>query len=234
MGTKGSLFVVATPIGNLQDITLRALEILKAVDLVVAEDTRKAMSLLTHYGIKKNVISLHRHSPSRRIEEIVKNLKEGKTVALVSEAGTPGISDPGAELVKRCGEEGIKTIPIPGASALTAALSVSGFSTQSFLFFSFPSRKRSKRRKMLQTLKDYPYTIAFFESPHRILETLEDIREILGERKMVLCRELTKLYEEVIRGTVGEILQQLKGREIRGEFTIILEGNTPPRKDADT
>lgn len=226
MSKKGNLFVVATPIGNLQDITLRALETLKAVDLVVAEDTRKALSLLNHYGIKKPVVSLHRHSPARRIEEIVEKLREGKDVALISEAGTPGISDPGAELVARCGEEGIRTIPIPGASAVTSALSISGFPVQSFLFFAFPSRKRSKRRKMLQQIKDYPHTLVFFESPYRILETLEDIMEILGDRKMVLCRELTKIYEEIIRGKVSEVLENLRGREIRGEFTIVLEGKT--------
>lgn len=225
MSEKGSLFVVATPIGNLRDITLRALEVLKEVDLVVAEDTRKTLSLLNHYGIKKPIVSLHRHSPSKRIKELVEKLKEGKDIALVSEAGTPGVSDPGAELVWRCAREEIKTIPIPGASALTAALSISGFVTQSFFFFSFPSRKRSKRRKMLQQIKDYPYTLVFFESPHRILETLEDIKEIVGDRNIVLCRELTKVYEEIIRGSVSEVIQKLEGREIKGEFTIVLEGH---------
>ncbi len=224
MAKRGNLFVVATPIGNLQDITLRALEVLKEVDLVVAEDTRKAMSLLSYYGIRRPLISLHRHTPTKRIEEIVERLKGGEDVALICEAGTPGISDPGADLVKRCGEEGIKILPIPGPSALTAALSISGFPAQNFFFFSFPSRKRSKRRKMLQQIKDYPYTLVFFESPHRILETLEDIREIMGDRKMVLCRELTKLYEETLRGTVSEVLKELRGKDIKGEFTIVLEG----------
>lgn len=224
MAEKGNLFVVATPIGNLQDITLRALEVLKEVDLVVAEDTRKAMSLLSYYGIRKPVISLHRHSPPKRIVEIVDRLKQGENVALISEAGTPGLSDPGEELVWCCGEEGIKTIPIPGASALTSALSISGLPAQNFFFFSFPSRKRSKRRKMLQQIKEYPYTLVFFESPHRVLETLEDIEEIIGDRRIVICRELTKIYEEILRGKVSEVLKELRKREIKGEITIVLEG----------
>lgn len=230
MSKKGNLFVVATPIGNLKDITLRALEVLKEVDLVVAEDTRKAKSLLSHYGISKRVLSLHRHSQARRIEEIVAKLKEGKDIALISEAGTPGISDPGEELVKRCGEEGIKTLPVPGVSALTSALSVSGFPTQSFLFLSFPSRKRSKRRKMLQQVKDYPYTLVLFESPHRILATLEDIQEIMGNRRIVICRELTKIHEEILRGKVSEVLEELRRREIKGEFTLVLEGRFPSKE----
>ncbi|MBC7327090.1 16S rRNA (cytidine(1402)-2'-O)-methyltransferase [bacterium] len=229
MGKKGTLFVVATPIGNLQDITLRALDVLKSVDLVVAEDTRKALALLSHYNIRKPVLSLHRHSPGRRIEEIVRELKGGKKIALISEAGTPGISDPGEELVRRCGEEGIDTVPIPGASALTAALSISGLPTRSFLFFSFPSRKRSKRKKLLEELKEYPHTLVFFESPHRIKETLEDILEIMGDRKVVICREMTKLYEEIYRGMVSEALNWLAQKEIKGEFTVVLEGRFPSK-----
>ncbi|MGB9797062.1 MAG: 16S rRNA (cytidine(1402)-2'-O)-methyltransferase, partial [bacterium] len=171
MASRGNLFVVATPIGNLKDITLRALEVLKEVALVVAEDTRKAKGLLSHFGIRKKVISLHRYSPKSRVEEIIRWLKEGRDVALISEAGTPAISDPGEELIQRCGEEGIRTIPIPGPSALTAALSVSSLPTKIFSFFSFLPRKKSKRRKFLQEIKDYPHTLVFFEAPHRILET---------------------------------------------------------------
>ncbi len=224
---KGTLYLVATPIGNLQDITLRALEVLRKVDLVVAEDTRKAMGLLNHFGIRKRTLSFHKHSPPRRVEEIIEHLKEGKEVALISEAGTPGISDPGEEVVRRCAEEGIRTVPIPGPSALTSALSVSGFCTQRFVFEAFLPRKKGKRRKLLEKLKEEERTIVFFEAPHRVEETLADLLEIIGNRRLAICRELTKIHEEIFRGNVEEALEWARGKEIRGEITVILEGKPP-------
>lgn len=224
---KGTLYLVATPIGNLQDITLRALEVLRKVDLVVAEDTRKAMGLLNHFGIRKRTLSFHKHSPPRRVEEIVEHLKEGKEVALISEAGTPGISDPGEEVVRRCAEEGIRTVPIPGPSALTSALSVSGFCTQRFVFEAFLPRKKGKRRKLLEKLKEEERTIVFFEAPHRLEETLVDLLDIIGNRRLAICRELTKIHEEIFRGNIEEALKWARSKEIKGEITIILEGKPP-------
>lgn len=224
---KGTLYLVATPIGNLQDITLRALEVLRKVDLVVAEDTRKAMGLLNHFGIRKRTLSFHKHSPPRRVEEIIEHLKGGKEVALISEAGTPGISDPGEEVVRRCAEEGIRTVPIPGPSALTSALSVSGFCTQRFVFEAFLPRKKGKRRKLLEKLKEEERTIVFFEAPHRVEETLVDLLEIIGNRRLAICRELTKIHEEIFRGNVEEALEWARSKEIRGEITVILEGKPP-------
>lgn len=228
MASKGILFVVATPIGNLKDITLRALEVLKEVDFVIAEDTRKAKGLLSHYDIRKPVISLHRHSPKSRVEQIIRKIEKGENAALISEAGTPAISDPGEELIRCCGERNIKTIPIPGPSAITTALSVSGMPAQTFSFFSFLPRRKSKRRKFLKEIKGYPHTLVFFEAPHRIIETLEDIEEVMGDRKIVLCRELTKIHEEIFRGKVSEALRMLREKGAKGELTIVLEGCLSP------
>jgi 16S rRNA (cytidine1402-2'-O)-methyltransferase len=228
LASKGILFVVATPIGNLKDITLRALEVLKEVDFVIAEDTRKAKGLLSHYDIRKPVISLHRHSPKSRVEQIIRKIEKGENAALISEAGTPAISDPGEELIRCCGERNIKTIPIPGPSAITTALSVSGMPAQTFSFFSFLPRRKSKRRKFLKEIKGYPHTLVFFEAPHRIIETLEDIEEVMGDRKIVLCRELTKIHEEIFRGKVSEALRMLREKGAKGELTIVLEGCLSP------
>jgi len=228
LASKGILFVVATPIGNLKDITLRALEVLKEVDFIIAEDTRKAKGLLSHYDIRKPVISLHRHSPKSRVEQIIRKIEKGENAALISEAGTPAISDPGEELIRCCGERNIKTIPIPGPSAITTALSVSGMPAQTFSFFSFLPRRKSKRRKFLKEIKGYPHTLVFFEAPHRIIETLEDIEEVMGDRKIVLCRELTKIHEEIFRGKVSETLGMLREKGAKGELTIVLEGCLSP------
>jgi len=228
LASKGILFVVATPIGNLKDITLRALEVLKEVDFIIAEDTRKAKGLLSHFAIRKPVISLHRHSPKSRVEQIIRKIEKGENAALISEAGTPAISDPGEELIRCCGERSIKTIPIPGPSAITTALSVSGMPAQTFSFFSFLPRRKSKRRKFLKEIKGYPHTLVFFEAPHRIIETLEDIEEVMGDRKIVLCRELTKIHEEIFRGKVSEALRMLREKGAKGELTIVLEGCLSP------
>jgi 16S rRNA (cytidine1402-2'-O)-methyltransferase len=221
----GVLYVVSTPIGNLEDITLRALRVLKEVDLVAAEDTRRTRQLLTHYGIHKPLISYHEFNRRLREETLVEELRAGKSVALVTDAGTPGISDPGEELVKRAVQESIPLVPIPGASALAAALSVSGLPTESFLFQGFLPSKASARRKWMESVKERTETLIFYESPRRLRSFLEDAREILGDRRVVVAREMTKVYEEVLRGAITEVLKRLTA-EVKGEVTVMLEGNT--------
>ena len=226
---SGVLYVVSTPIGNLEDITLRALRVLKEVDLVAAEDTRRTRQLLTHYGIRKPLISYHEFNRRLREETLVKELQSGRNVALVTDAGTPGISDPGEELVKRAVQESIPLVPIPGASALAAALSVSGLPTESFLFQGFLPSKASARRKWMESVKERTETLLFYESPRRLRSFLEDACEILGDRRVVVAREMTKVYEEVLRGTITEVLKRLPA-EVKGEVTVMLEGNTRPQK----
>jgi 16S rRNA (cytidine1402-2'-O)-methyltransferase len=221
----GVLYVVSTPIGNLEDITLRALRVLKEVDLVAAEDTRRTRQLLTHYGIHKPLISYHEFNRRLREETLVEELRAGKSVALVTDAGTPGISDPGEDLVKRAVQESIPLVPIPGPSALAAALSVSGLPTESFLFQGFLPSKASARRKWMESVKERTETLLFYESPRRLRSFLEDAREILGDRRVVVAREMTKVYEEVLRGTITEVLKRLTA-EVKGEVTVMLEGNT--------
>jgi 16S rRNA (cytidine1402-2'-O)-methyltransferase len=226
---SGVLYVVSTPIGNLEDITLRALRVLKEVDLVAAEDTRRTRQLLTHYGIHKPLISYHEFNRRLREETLVKELQSGRNVALVTDAGTPGISDPGEELVKRAVQESIPLVPIPGASALAAALSVSGLPTGSFLFQGFLPSKAIARRKWMESVKERTETLLFYESPRRLRSFLEDACEILGDRRIVVAREMTKVYEEVLRGTITEVLKRLTA-EVKGEVTVMLEGNTRPQK----
>jgi 16S rRNA (cytidine1402-2'-O)-methyltransferase len=226
--SPGVLYIVSTPIGNLEDITLRALRVLKEVDLIAAEDTRRTRQLLTHFGIHKPLISYHEHNRRMREKTLLNDLREGKSVALVTDAGTPGISDPGEELVRGAVQEGIPLVSIPGPVALVAALSVSGLPTESFLFYGFLPSKATARRKWLASLKERPETLVFYESPRRLSSLLEDAAQILGERRVVVAREMTKVYEEVYRGTVAEILEQLGKEEVKGEFTVIVEGNTSP------
>lgn len=221
---SGTLFVCATPIGNLSDITLRALETLKGVDLIAAEDTRVTLKLLNHYGIRKPLVSYHQHSPSKRVEWLLHQLKEGKNIALVCNAGTPGISDPGVSLVQAALRERIPVVPIPGASAVTAALSVSGMNAQQFLFLGFLPRKRKERRKWLELVKSLPFTLVVYEAPHRLRESLEDLLEILGDRVTVLCRELTKVHEEVTLTTLSALLRRYEVEDPLGEFTLVIEG----------
>jgi 16S rRNA (cytidine1402-2'-O)-methyltransferase len=222
------LYIVSTPIGNLEDITLRALRVLKEVDLVAAEDTRRTRQLLTHYGIHKPLISYHEHNRRMREKTLLRDLGEGKSIALVTDAGTPGISDPGEELVRGAVQEGIPLVSIPGPVALVAALSVSGLPTESFLFYGFLPSKAAARRKWLASLKDRPETLVFYESPRRLSSLLEDAAGVLGERRVVVAREMTKVYEEVYRGTVSEVLEQFAKDEVKGEVTVILEGCTSP------
>jgi 16S rRNA (cytidine1402-2'-O)-methyltransferase len=229
----GILYVVSTPIGNLEDITLRALRVLKEVDLIAAEDTRRTRQLLTHYGIHKPLISYHEYNRRMREKTLLQELREGKNIALVTDAGTPGISDPGEDLVRGAIQESIPLVPIPGPAALVSALSVSGLPTESFLFYGFLPSKAAARKKWLSSLRDRPETLVFYESPRRLGSLLEDAAQILGDRRVVVAREMTKVYEEVYRGTITEVLGQLGEEEVKGEVTIILEGCTlPPKADA--
>lgn len=223
---KGVLYIISTPIGNLEDITLRALRTLKEIDLIAVEDTRHASILLKRYEISKPLTSYFEGNELKKTEFILSKLEEGQKVALLSDAGTPGISDPGFKLIRLAIERDIPIIPIPGPSAIITALTVSGLPTDSFLFKGFLSHKSKKRRDQLEGLKDIKETIILYESPHRIKETLNDILEILGDREIVLARELTKIYEEVLRGKVSEIINRIGGKKIKGEITLVISGKT--------
>lgn len=224
---KGKLLVVATPIGNLEDITVRALESLKQVGFIACEDTRETRKLLTRYGIKAKTMSYHKFNELSRSEYILELLDKGEDVALVSDAGTPGISDPGYLLVKLVSEKGFDIIPIPGPSALTTMLSVSGLPLHSFSFYGFLPKKRGERTRLLKSLRLRKETLIFFESPHRIMESLSDMLHIFGSRKTIIGREMTKIYEEKIRGHLQDVLENFRGREQarrKGEYTVIIEG----------
>jgi len=222
----GKLYVVATPIGNLEDITLRALKVLREVDLIAAEDTRHTRKLLDRYGIRKRLISYHEYNEREKAERIIEDLKSGMKVALVSDSGTPAISDPGYVLIRRCVEEGIEVIPIPGPSAFLAALCVSGLPVHRFVFEGFLPHKSGKRRNRLRQLVEEEGTIIFYESPHRLLKTLSDMLEIMGNRRVVIARELTKVYEEIFRGSIEEALERFGMGKCKGEFTILIEGKS--------
>jgi len=224
--TIGILYIVSTPIGNREDITLRALRILEEVNLIAAEDTRHTSLLLRHFGIQTSLTSYFEGNEFRKKELILSKLKQGDRIALVSDAGTPGISDPGFRLIQAAIENQIPVVPIPGPSAVIAALSVSGLPTDAFLFKGFLPHKSKKRRDWLKQLEEVRETLIFYESPHRLFETLNDILEILGDREMVLTRELTKVYEEVIRGKVREIKNQIGDRKLKGEITLVISGKT--------
>jgi 16S rRNA (cytidine1402-2'-O)-methyltransferase len=228
----GVLYIVATPIGNLEDITLRALRILKEVDLIAAEDTRHTRKLLTHYGITTPLTSYYDHIETTKAPVLLAQLQEGKTMALVSDAGTPSIADPGYRLVKGAAESGIPIVPIPGPSTVAALLSVSGLPTDRFAFEGFLPAKSSQRRKTLQRLQTEERTTMFFESSHRLFDALADIEEIFGDRPLVIGRELTKIYEEVLRGTVSELRSQLRGRELKGEVALLIAGASTQTQDA--
>ncbi|MBW1719443.1 MAG: 16S rRNA (cytidine(1402)-2'-O)-methyltransferase [Deltaproteobacteria bacterium] len=221
---NGVLYVVGTPIGNLKDISIRAKEVLGEVSLVAAEDTRNTRKLLTHLGIKAGLLSCHKHNERTSAEKVIKLLAEGKNVALVSDAGTPALSDPGASLVKLVREASFKVIPVPGASAIVAALSVAAMPADLFFFAGFLPSKQAERRKTLEQLAEMPHTIVIFEAPHRLLDSLEDILVILGDRQMVMARELTKMHETVISDSVSGIIKQLSEGRVRGEITLVIEG----------
>jgi 16S rRNA (cytidine1402-2'-O)-methyltransferase len=228
--TGGVLYVVSTPIGNLEDITLRALRTLREVNLIAVEDTRRTRKLLTYYEIKTPMTSYFEHNEQTKSGFLLSLLKKGERIALVSDAGTPGISDPGYRLINKAIENHITVIPVPGVSSITAALSVSGLATHSFLFKGFIPPKTAKRRKFLDGLKHEEVTLIFFESPMRFMNTLEDLLDLCGNRKIVIAREMTKIFEEVIRGQVSEVIDQLKNKKIKGEITIMLEGFKDDKK----
>ncbi len=219
------LYLVATPIGNLSDITLRALETLRAVDFVASEDTRKTGRLLKHFDISKPQIAFHEHNENRAGEKIVRLLQEGKSIALVSDAGTPGIADPGFTLVRRCHQADLPITMIPGPTAFVMALVLSGLPSHSFTFRGFPPRKPGKRRRFLQVDQDSTHTLIYYESPHRLPAFLQDALDIFGDRPAALGNELTKLYETVQRGSLSELISQLEtSKKLRGEFTIVIAG----------
>jgi 16S rRNA (cytidine1402-2'-O)-methyltransferase len=224
LGPQPALYLVGTPIGNLEDITLRALRVLKEVDVIACEDTRQTQKLLNHYGITTRTVSYHEHNEMTRAAELVKNLKEGTSVALVTDAGTPGISDPGFRLISLAIRHHIPVVPIPGASAFLAALVASGLPTDSFRFSGFLPPKRGERRAALEAVKISPRTQVFYEAPHRIVEALADVVEVLGkDRHVVIAREVTKLHEEFLRGRAGEILETLQSRDgVKGEITLLI------------
>lgn len=226
----GTLYIVATPIGNLEDITLRALRILKEVDLIAAEDTRHTKKLLTHYGIQKHLTSYHEYNEKTKSSQLIHRLKEGCRVALVSDAGTPLLSDPGFRLVQEAIRAEVQVIPVPGPSAVTAVLSASGLPTDHFAFDGFLPARKAARRKYLTGLREEERTLVFYEAPHRVQESLRDILEILGDREIVLGREVTKLHEEFLRGSVSQLISATEPREWRGEITVVVGGG---RKDRD-
>ena len=220
---SGTLYLVATPIGNLEDITFRAIRILKEVDLIAAEDTRQTLKLLKYYEINKPLISYHRHNEEVKQEVLIQKLKKGQNIALVSDAGTPVISDPGEVIVKEALKENIKVIPIPGACALINALIASGLDTKEFSFYGFLSLNKKLRKEKLQEIKKENKTIILYEAPHKLTATLKDLSEILEDREIVVARELTKIHEEFLRGTASEILENYP--EPKGEHIILIEGN---------
>ncbi len=224
------LFVVATPIGNLADITLRALDTLKNVDVILSEAVTRTRQLLAHYGIKKRLESYRESNAHRMIPRIIKMLDEGTSVALVAEAGTPGISDPGRKLVDAALKAGYRVVPVPGPSSVIAALSVSGSSERRFFFEGFLPRARSRRVKRLRELATLTSQIVFFEAPHRLIECLKDMREVLGDRRCVIARELTKMHEEIIREDISGLIEHFTKVEPRGEFVIVCEGSTEHRR----
>ena len=218
----GCLYVVATPIGNLEDISLRALRILKEADLLACEDTRQTLKLLSHFDIQKRMVSYHEHNEITRASEIVIELEQGAKVALLSDAGTPAISDPGHHLVSLCLRHGIKVVPVPGASAFVAALTASGMPIEQFVFVGFLPSRQAERRKALRTLAAEARTVVLYEAPHRLLDTLEDALEILGNRPAVIAREVTKIYEEFVRGHIEDLVEGARRKQPKGEITLLV------------
>ncbi len=219
-----TLYIVATPIGNLEDISSRALRILSGVDLILCEDTRKTKKLLNHFGIKNRTLSYHQHSKIKKTEKIMGFLEGGKNLALVSDSGSPGISDPGNNLIDKLKErlgDKVKVVPVPGPSALISLASVSGFPMNKFLFLGFAPAKR-KRNKFFKKIAGYDYPVILYESPHRILKTLKEIKEATGNRELVVGRELTKKFETIYRGNIDEVTEKIKKDKKKGEFTIVI------------
>ena len=232
----GTLYVVSTPIGNLEDLTLRALRILKEVDIVACEDTRHTRILLAHYGIVKPLLSYHEQNERQRTAELLERLRADASVALVTDAGTPALSDPGYAIVHAASAQGIPVIAVPGASAVTTALAVSGLPTDRFAFLGFLPRKSAERKRTLEALASIPWTLVFFEAPHRLRDMLQDVEDVLGDRQVAVGRELTKRFEEVIRGPVSEVQDHFRTTKPRGEFTVVMAGageNAKPALSAE-
>ena len=225
----GVLYLVGTPIGNLEDLTLRALRVLKEVDLIACEDTRQTQKLLTHYDIHTRTVSYHEHNEIIRAAELVLELEQGRKIALVSDAGMPAISDPGHHLVALAIRHGVPVVPVPGASAFVAALAASGVPTENFHFAGFLPARRTQRRKALRALADHEGALVFYEAPHRLRETLHDLLDVLGDPYLVIAREVTKVHEEFLRGRLSDLLNQLKDREIKGEVTLIVSPEAATR-----
>ena len=221
---KGKLYIVATPIGNLEDITLRAINTLKNVDIIIAEDTRHSLKLLNHLEISKPLISYHRHNEEEKTESILNKIEEGNNIALISDAGTPVISDPGEIIVTRALERSIEVVPIPGACAIITALMGAGVNTRKFTFYGFLSINKKIREKELEEIKNNKNTIILYEAPHKLINTLNDLENYIGKRKVVLARELTKIHEEFIRGSIGEVKDKINSP--KGEYVIIIDENT--------
>ena len=227
----GTLYLCATPIGNLEDMTPRALRMLQEADLIAAEDTRHTRQLLTHFGIHGTLISYHEHNKERQGPVLLASLREGKSIALVSDAGFPGISDPGELIARQCIAEGIPVVPVPGANAALTALVASGLSSTPFFFGGFLPKSRKNRKEKLEEWKSIPATLILYEAPHRILEVLQDMEAVWGDRNMAMGRELTKLHEEFFRGTISACRQHLLENQPRGEFVLVVERGKPEKKE---
>ena len=222
----GKIYLVPTPIGNLGDITLRALEVLKSVDLIAAEDTRQSLKLLNHFNIKKSLISYHKHNEQGKSEELIDRVRNGENIAVISDAGTPGISDPGSIVLKKCIENGIDVEVLPGATAFTTAIIYSGLDTSAFIFRGFLPRGNKEKKEFVESLKDRRETIIFYESPYRVIDTLTFLKENFGNRNIAVCRELTKLHEEIYRGSLEEAICYFNDNIPKGEFVLVLQGKS--------
>lgn len=227
------LYIVPTPIGNLKDITIRALDVLKECSVIAAEDTRQTIKLLNHFNIKKQLISYHQHNELTKSEEIINRVKGGEIVALVSDAGSPGISDPGSVIIKRCIEEEVEFEVLPGATAIITALVNSGLDTTKFTFRGFVPRENKERRVLISEIKNHKETLVFYEAPHRIKDTLSFLYEELGNRKVAICRELTKLHEQIVRGLISETIEYFNTNNPRGEFVVVIEGKSQEEIDLE-
>jgi 16S rRNA (cytidine1402-2'-O)-methyltransferase len=227
---QGTIYVVSTPIGNLEDITLRAMSVLREVDLIAAESVVHTKKFCSYYHISTPLTSYNSHNQRYKGRVLVEKAKSGLDIALVSDAGTPGVSDPGSMLVREAIDEHIALVPVPGVSASLAALSISGFPTDRFVFVGFLSRKKGRRRRELETLKDEVRTMILFEAPHRLVKMLTDLTEVMGNRDIVLAKEMTKMFEQVVRGPAGEVVSSLKDTTIKGEYTVIVNGRGEEKK----
>ncbi|MNI32045.1 Ribosomal RNA small subunit methyltransferase I [compost metagenome] len=227
------LYIVPTPIGNLKDITIRALDVLKECNVIAAEDTRQTIKLLNHFNIKKQLISYHQHNELTKSEEIINRVKSGEIVALVSDAGSPGISDPGSVIIKKCIEEEVEFEVLPGATAIITALVNSGLDTTKFTFRGFVPRENKERRVLISEIKNHKETLVFYEAPHRIKDTLSFLYEELGDRKVAICRELTKLHEQIVRGLISEVIEHFNTNNPRGEFVVVIEGKSQEEIDLE-